>query len=119
MTDNILMSSIPLKNDAQSNGTFKNNTFSPEISISEPVIDNTNSSFHSMKKEKVHSKQINSYTTWEKIYLPATLIILMCMIAIILQIPTVLYYSDPPSAEPVLLDNINLETCSVSCLWHT
>jgi len=113
MTDNVLMSSIPLKNDALSNGTYKSNTFSRKISISESVIANTNNNFHSMKAEKVET---NDYTTFEKIYLPATLIIIMCMIVFILQIPTVLYYTDPPSAESMLLDNINLETCSVSCL---
>ena len=113
MTDNALMSSIPLKNGALSNGTYKSNTFSREISINESVIANTNSNFYSIKPQKVET---DDYTTLEKIYLPAILILLMCVIVIILQIPTVLYYTDPPLAESMLLDNINLETCSVSCL---
>ena len=46
--------------------------------------------------------------------LTATLILLMCIIILTLQVPTILYYTDPPSADATLFDNINLESCSVS-----
>lgn len=42
------------------------------------------------------------------------LIISMGVVAVILQIPLVLYYTDPPSTEVTLLENVDLETCSVS-----
>ena len=42
------------------------------------------------------------------------LIIPMAVVVAILQIPTILYYTDPPSAEVALFDNIDLESCSVS-----
>ena len=42
------------------------------------------------------------------------LIISMVIVVAILQIPTILYYTDPPSAEFTLLDNVDLESCSVS-----
>ena len=112
-TTNNVMSNTPSGNELLSNGTHKSVTISHDtISISDSVI--AQNTVHSVKKERVNSNQTNSYTTLEKIYLPATLIILMCMIVIMLQIPTVLYYTDPPSAESMLFDYINLETCSVS-----
>ena len=42
------------------------------------------------------------------------LIIAMAIVGALLQIPTILYYTDPPSAEVTVLDNIDLENCSVS-----
>ena len=42
------------------------------------------------------------------------LIISMAIVVAVLQIPTILYYTDPPSAEVTLFDNIDLESCSVS-----
>ena len=42
------------------------------------------------------------------------LIISMVIVVAILQIPAILYYTDPPSAEFTLLDNVDLESCSVS-----
>ena len=43
------------------------------------------------------------------------LIISMVIVGALLQIPTmILYYTDPPSAEVTVLDNIDLENCSVS-----
>ena len=42
------------------------------------------------------------------------LIVSMIIVIAILQIPTILYYTDPPSAEVALLDSIDLESCSVS-----
>ena len=99
MTDNISKSSIPSENETLGNGTHKSTNFSREISITESVIANVSNNLQSMKREKINSSQTNVYTTLEKSYLPASLIILMCMIVIMLQIPTVLYYTDPPSAE--------------------
>lgn len=82
------------------------------ISISESVIVQTN--FTTIKKEDVDTKQIKKCITLQNTYLPAILIILMCIVVAILQIPTILYYIDPPSADATLFDNINLESCSVS-----
>ena len=42
------------------------------------------------------------------------LIISMAIVVALLQIPTILYYTDPPSAEITLLDSVDLESCSVS-----
>ena len=107
--DNV-MSDIPSENGVMRNGTHKSATLSNDaISISESVIARNN--LHIAKKE---NDQTNMYTTLEKSYLPVTLIIMMFIIVMILQIPTVLYYTDPPSAESMLYENINLETCSVS-----
>ena len=112
--NNMMPSTSPSENQTVSNGPHKSATFSHDtVSISESVIAKTN--LHTVKKEKVNTNQPrNMFTILEKSYLPVVLIILMCFIVMILQIPTVLYYTDPPSAEPVLLESINLETCSVS-----
>ena len=112
--NNMISNTIPSENQAMSNRQCKSATFSQDtVSISESMIAQTN--VHTVKKENVNQqRQFNTYTTLEKSYLPVVLIILMCIIVMILQIPTVLYYTDPPSAEPALLENINLETCSVS-----
>ena len=112
---NGMTSNSPSENEAMSNGSHdKTATFSHDtISISESVIARNN--IHTVKKEKVNTIQPrNMHTILEKSYLPVTLIILMCIIVMVLQIPTVLYYTDPPSAESMLLENINVETCSVS-----
>jgi len=107
------MSNAPSENKLPNNGAQGTVIISHgTISISDSVIAQNN--VHSVKKERVNSNQTNIYTTLEKICFPAILIILMCMIVIILQIPTVLYYTDPPSAESMLFDSINMETCSVS-----
>lgn len=109
-------SNIPTQNEMISNGphrTPKSTTFSQDaISISESVIEQK-----PVKKEKANSKQANKHITLslEKSYLPAILLTLMCVVAVILQIPTIVFYTDPPSAEASLLfEKINLETCSVS-----
>ena len=110
--NNMMPSTSPSENQPMSNGSHKSVTLKHDtVSISESVIAQTN--LHTVKKEKVNQPR-NTYTTLEKFYLPVILITLMCIIVMILQIPTVLYYTNPPSAEPALLENINLETCSVS-----
>ena len=91
--------------------TFGQNT----VSISESVIAKKN--LHTAMKEKVYSKQVKKWSNLESSYLPVALIILMFLIAAVLQIPTVLYYTDPPSADTTsLFDDISLESCTVS--WY-
>ena len=116
-TDDVMISNIQSGNKEMSgNETHKlsrSTTFNQDnISISESVI--AQKHLYIVEKEKVNSNQTNLYTTLQKCYLPAALMILICIIVMILQIPTVLYYTDPPSAEPMLYENINVETCSVS-----
>ena len=111
-----MISNIQSENKEMSNETrelSRSTTFNQDrVSISESVI--AQKHLHTVEKEKVNFNQTNTYTTLQKSYLPAALMILMCIIVMILQIPTVLYYTDPPSMEPMLYENINLETCSVS-----
>ena len=42
------------------------------------------------------------------------LIIAMGIVVVLMQIPSILYYTDPPSGEANLLEDVDLETCSVS-----
>ena len=42
------------------------------------------------------------------------MIIAMGVVVALMQIPSVLYYTDPPSGEANLLEDVDLETCSVS-----
>ena len=112
--DNVATSNIPSENEVTSNGLHtipKSVTFTQDkISISESVI--AKKDLHTAKKK---SKQANKWSNLEKSYLPAFLIILMFVIVMVLQLPTVLYYTDPPSADVALLfDDINLESCTVS-----
>ena len=46
------------------------------------------------------------------------LIIAMGMVVVLMQIPSMLYYTDTPSGEANLLENIDLETCSVSLMYY-
>ena len=115
--DSIAMSNIPSENAVVSNGSHtipKSITFSQDtVSISESVIAKKNLS--TLKKKTVNSKQTNKWNNLENSYLPVALIILMFLIVVVLQIPTVLYYTEPPSADIALLfDDINLESCTVS-----
>ena len=113
--DSITMSNAPSLNEVMNNGSGQrlpeSTTFNQDtISISESVI--VHEKINSKKKE---NEQINKYTILEKTYMPAILIILMCIVVVTLQIPTILYYTKLPSAEVSLLyDNIDLESCSVS-----
>lgn len=112
--DSTTMSNVPSENEVMSNGSHrapKSTTFRDQdtFSISESVIVQNN------QNKKDNSKQAHKNTTLENFHLHIALIMIMCIIAMILQIPTVLYYTDPPSAEgSMILDNINVESCSVS-----
>ena len=115
--DGVATSNSPSENEVTSNGLHtipKSITFSQDtISISESVI--AKKDLHTAKKAGVNSKQANKWSKLEKSYLPVFMIILMFLIVIVMQVPTVLYYTDPPSADIALLfDDINLETCTVS-----
>ena len=113
--DSITMYNAPSLNEVMNNGSGQrqpeNTTFTRDtISISESVIVHEN--IHPRKKE---TEQLNKYTILEKTYMPAILIILMCIVVVTLQIPTILYYTELPSVDVSLLfDNIDLESCSVS-----
>ena len=115
--DSIAMSDIPSENVVVSNGshtTPKSITFSQDtVSISESVI--AKKTLSTSKKKTVNSKQANKWNNLESSYLPVALIILMFLIVVVLQIPTILYYTEPPSADIAsLFDDINLESCTVS-----
>lgn len=106
-SENVVMDSEPGQRLPNKSTTFSQDT----ISISESVI--THNKVHSKKKKEIN--QINKYTILEKTYMPAILIILMCIVVVTLQIPTMLYYTKPPSADVTLLfDNVDLESCTVS-----
>ena len=113
--DSIMMPDTPSVNEVMNNGSGQrlpeNTTFTRDtISISESVI--VHERINTKKKE---SEQINKYTILEKTYMPAILIVLMCIVVVTLQIPTMLYYTELPSVDVSLLfDNIDLESCSVS-----
>ena len=113
--DNIMMPDTPSVNEVMNNGSGQrlpeNTAFTRDtISISESV--SVHEKINSKKKE---TEQINKYTILEKTYMPAILIILMCIVVVTLQIPTILYYTELPSVDVSLLfDNIDLESCSVS-----
>ena len=125
-TNNVRNSHILSENTVMNNETQMNNgahelsrntTFSTSrdtISISESAIAQNN--LHTVEEQKTNNinHPRNLYTTLQKCCLPVILLISVCIIVIILQIPTVLYYTDPPSAESMLYENIHLETCSVS-----
>jgi len=101
-----------MNNDHESHKMPKSISFGNETtSISDSVIVQVNSA---IKKEKTNTKPKKKSIILQNTYLPAILIILMCIIVAILQIPTILYYTDPPSADDALFDNINLESCTVS-----
>ena len=76
-----------------------------EESINSPVK-NEKSKFNNVLRERWI--RIQQYTHL------VPLIVSMVIVVAILQIPTILYYTDPPLAEVALLDNIDLESCSVS-----
>ena len=44
------------------------------------------------------------------------LIIAMVTVAVLMQIPSILYFTDPPSGKANVLEDIDLETCSVSLI---
>ena len=118
VSPNILSENTMMNNETQVNNEAhelsKNTTFSHDtISISESVIAQNNPRTVEEQKTNINNSR-DLYTTLQKCYLPVTLIISMCIIVMILQIPTVLYYTDPPSARSMLYENINVETCSVS-----
>jgi len=43
------------------------------------------------------------------------LVLMIFIVVVMLQFPTILYYTKIPSPGVSLLDSVNLETCSVSC----
>ena len=112
-TDSSTISNTPSENEVMNNesGQRLPKSTHDTISISESVI--THKKIYSKRKKEID--QINKYTILEKTYMPAILIILMCIVVVTLQIPTMLYYTKPPSADITsLFDNVDLESCTVS-----
>ena len=112
-TDSSTISNTPSENEVMNNesGQRLPKSTHDTISISESVI--THKKIHSKRKKEIN--QINKYTILEKTYMPAILIILLCIVVVTLQIPTMLYYTKPPSADITLLfDDVDLESCTVS-----
>ena len=67
--------------------------------------------------KKEGSKFSDDSRGWKMIVLHRLpLIIAMVTVAVLMQIPSILYYTDPPSGEANVLEDIDLETCSVSLL---
>ena len=64
---------------------------------------------------KEDSKLSDESRGWKMIVLHwLPLIIAMGVVVVLMQIPSILYYTDPPSGQANLLEDIDLETCSVS-----
>ena len=92
------------------------------VSISPSVIHNTGIGVQ-QKPPLFLSRVMSKEKTiiFQKIYLPTILVILLILVVAMFQIPTVLYYTDPPSPDDYPLDGVNLESCTVSwCvhMWH-
>ena len=77
-----------------------------------PVLDNETT------KDST-TKEFNDASKGKQIILYLPLIIAIGMVAIVLQIPSVLYLTDPPSIPITLLDNVDLESCSVSQCFYS
>ena len=85
------------------------------VSISQHVIHKTGISVQQKPPlflRRVVSKE--KTIIFQKIYLPTILVILLILVVAMFQIPTVLYYTDPPSPDDYPLDGVNLESCTVS-----
>lgn len=115
--DSITKPDIPSNNGLMSNGSHKirnkSITFSDTVSISESMIAGKN--LNMAKKERVNSLQSNEFKSSHLPCPTVGLVILMLFVVIILQVPTALYYTDLPSADiALLLDGIDLGSCTVS-----
>ena len=50
----------------------------------------------------------------QKVFLPTLVAVVLILVVLIFQIPTLLYYTDPPLIDNLPLEGFNLENCSVS-----
>ena len=73
-----------------------------------------NSSSGLVEDSSKKKTKVSSWSSSQTIQKPILLVLLMCLIVAVLQIPSVLYYTEPPSAEVSLLDSVDLESCTVS-----
>jgi len=76
-----------------------------------------NSSSGLVEKSSKEKTNISTCTRWgslQRIRKTILLAFLMCMVVVVLQIPTILYFTEPSSVEVSLLDTVDLESCSVS-----
>ena len=87
----------------------------PHNSVLEPVVIDESINNPTMREENkfCNALRVKWVTLQQYIHL-VPLIVSMIIVVVILQIPTILYYTDPPSAEVTLLDDVDLERCSVS-----
>jgi len=92
-----------------------NHTPSESASTSESVIYKSSVAVQ-QKTPKVLRPVLSKgkVSTIQKISLPTLLIILLILVVAMFQIPTVLYYTDPPATDDFPLNGINLESCTVS-----
>ena len=113
------MISVKDNNDEITNPTFvsendKESSTLPHFPALDSEVANVIVSDSTSKEE---SKFSDTSRGWKILILHRfPLITAMVVVAVILQIPSVLYYTDPPSAEANLLDQVDLETCSVSLI---
>ena len=97
----ILNPTFKSKNDEETHTVPHNPALVVEENISSPT-----------KKE--NSKLRGKWIMMQQYTHLVPLIVSIVIVIAILQIPTILYYTDPPSAEVAAFDNIDLESCSVS-----
>ena len=105
-------SSGEITNPAFVSGNDKDSTTLPhspalDCEVANVIVNGT------IRKEE--SKRSDESRGWKMIVLHwLPLIIAMGIVVVLMQIPSILYYTDPPSGEANLLEDIDLETCSVS-----
>ena len=87
---------------------------SPQSPASDPEIRTTEENITSPRMEK----ESGSWCILTKNAKILPLVITMVVVVVSLQIPTILYYTDPPLVDDGLLDSIDLEGCTVSwCIY--
>ena len=55
--------------------------------------------------------------TIRRVYLSTLLAVVLIMVVAIFQIPTMLYYTDPPAVDNLPLEGVDLEACTVSFVY--
>ena len=91
----------------------------PHNTVLEPVVVDESINNPTMREEnRLYNALREKWITSQQYTHLVPLIVSMVIVVAILQIPTILYYTDPPSTEVALLDDVDLERCSVSlCMY--
>ena len=85
-----------------------------KVNIDEPKRKETNTWTNTLKSINQTLKRSGKWVTLQKAHI-LPLLVSITIVAVIFQIPLIIYCSDPPSTDVTsLLDNVDLETCSVS-----